>query len=78
MIISLADEIVAEFVEEEELSFGVAVICFRGIKKLVWRGKLEAFALGDLELGVVFSELLNEILHRGNSLELQRRSHSAP
>lgn len=56
VVICFAEEIVAELVEKEKLGFGVGIICFSGIKKRGWRGKLEAFAGFDLQIREIFSQ----------------------
>ncbi len=77
-VVVLADQIVAELVEKEELSFGVGVFGVCGVKKRARRSELEAAALGNGEVGVVVSELFDEILHRGSNLGLQRKSRGGP
>ena len=47
MVICFADEVVAEFMQEKELGFGVGIIGVGGIKKPVRRGELEAVASLD-------------------------------
>ncbi len=78
MVVVLADQIVAELVEKEELGFGVGIFGVCGVKKRARRGELEAAALGNGEVGIVTSELFDEILHRGSNLGLQRRSRGGP
>lgn len=39
--------------EQEKLCLGVGVFGIFSIKKRVWRGELEAVALGDFELRIV-------------------------
>ena len=56
VVICFAEEIVAELVEKEKLSSGAGIICFGGIKKRGGRGKLEAFAGLDLQIGEIFSQ----------------------
>ena len=78
MVVVLADQIMAELVEKEELGFGVGIFGVCGVKKRVRRSELEAVALGNGEVGIVASELFDEILHRGSNLGLQRRSRGGP
>lgn len=78
MVVVLADQIVAELVKQEELGFGVGVFGVCGVKKRARRSELEAATLGNGEVGVVASELFDEILHRGSNLGLRRRSRGGP
>ena len=73
-IICFANQKVAKLVKKEEFWRLVGV----GIIKVIrWR-KLKALAVFNLELGVIASDFFDEILHRDNNLELQRRSQSGP
>ena len=48
MVICFADEVMAKFVQEKELGFGVGIVGVGDIKKPVRRGELEAVAGLDL------------------------------